>query len=371
MSTLYNKHSPQIFNDVVGQKMAITVLKAIIHDASKINGIIFSGIHGIGKTLLARIFARAINCTEKNQPCNKCKSCVSLLQKHSDVLEIDGATYTGVDNIRQVLEDTNYLPIEHKYKIYIIDEVHMLSRSAFDALLMTLHEPPEYVKFIFATTRPDKLPDTFVSRCTSLPLNNVGEIDIVGNLQRICQLENITINVEVLKIIANAAEFSVRSSISLLELIILIDVNIKTEEVLDYLKIFSIKDCVKIITLVLDGLPSEAISVWSQFKKKGYDEQTFFHQFVKVLSNLSLIKLDNPVENEEIYREILNKYNLSFNLLINFWEIIISQTEALYNGGYSLVETTIIMISLIEDRTDLVREAKKAFPTLFFYHNYH
>lgn len=370
MATLYNKYEPKNFCDVVGQEMTIKVLQALSKDVSKINGLILSGIHGVGKTLLAKIFSRAINCLEEHKPCNKCNNCLNFLNtsdngiQHHDFKEIDGATYTGVDNIREILEDVYTYPMEHKYKICIIDETHMLSRSALDALLITLQNPPEHFKFIFATTRPDKLPETFASRCIHLHLNSVGETDIINNLKRICEKEKVELKDDIFKTVADASNFSVRRSISLLELLLLIDINITPEETLDYLKIFSISDCIKIMTMILDGLPGEAISLWSKFKKKGYDEKTFFHKFIKILINLSLVKLDKPVENEQIYKDLLNKYNISFNLLINFWEIIISQSEALYNGGYSTVETTIIMISLIEDRTDLIREVKRSFPTL-------
>lgn len=366
MSNLYNTYSPKTFEQVIGQNMAVKVLKAIAIGASVPNGILLTGIHGVGKTLLARIFAQAINCESIDKPCLSCSACLLCQNGSQDIIEIDGATYTGIDNIRKVIENANYRPMQLAYKVYIIDEIHMLSRSAFDALLMTLQEPPEFVRFVFATTRPDKLPDTFLSRCLCIHLNRIGQLDIGNFLQEICVREQATLSPDIVKVISEVCGGSVRRAISLLELILVInkEKTIEYNEIFDYLKVFSTDVCLEILELTLQGKPQEAIQHWRKLYEKGYDEKSFLHRLSGILTNLSLVKLGEKIEENEKYLTILTKYEISFNLLINLWEIIISQTEAMYNGCGSLIETTIIMASLIEDKTDLSTEAKRIFQNL-------
>ena len=368
MSNLYNKYSPIGFDGVIGQEMSIKVLKTISNRANIPNGILLTGIHGVGKTLLARIFAQAINCENHNKPCNNCNSCEKIINKSNDIIEIDGATYTGVENIRKIIDTASYVPMDLKYKVYIIDEVHMLSRSAFDALLMTLQEPPKFVKFIFATTRPDKLPDTFLSRCLCIHLNRISEEDIYSFLQNITKAENQEMDREILETISEVCSGSVRRAMSLLELILILneekqfeEQKLKLDDVLDYLKVFSTDVCLEIFTFVLDGNPQKAIDRWRTLYKKGYDEKSFLHRFSNILTNLSLLKLNENIKEKEKYTKLMEKFDISFNLLIHFWEIIIGQTEAMYNGCGSLIETTIIMLSLVEEKTNVNSEIKKIF----------
>jgi DNA polymerase-3 subunit gamma/tau len=367
VSSFYNKYVPKTFSEVYDQDITVLILKNIIKKQEIPNGIIFNGIHGVGKTLLAKIFAKAINCMNSNEekPCLSCEMCINIDNGCEDIIEIDGATYTGIDNIRKIIDDTMYVPMTLKYKIYIIDEVHMLSRSAFDALLMILHEPPSYIKFLFATTKLEKLPDTFLSRCLTLPLSRVSNSKMLEILKNIINSEENDLDDEILALILKISSGSVRSALSILELILLFKES--TNEPLDlnkisnYLKIFSSQNCIEILKLILNGNPKEAINYWRDLYNKGYDEKTFLHSMSNLLTNLSLVKLGEKVEDEEIYKDILNSYNISFQLLINFWEILLAQTEVMYSGFGSIIESTILMISLIEDKTQLTHEAKRVF----------
>lgn len=215
---LARKYRPQNFEDVVGQEH---VLKAVAHsiDAGRTHhAYLLTGTRGIGKTTIARIFAKALQCQQgvSSHPCGVCDACVSITDgSFPDVIEIDAASQTKVDDTRQLLENTQYPPINARYKIYIIDEVHMLTTSSFNALLKTLEEPPAYVKFILATTDPHKIPTTVLSRCLQFQLRALNLDEIQGQLTRICQKENITYENEALLALARAARGSMRDALSL------------------------------------------------------------------------------------------------------------------------------------------------------------
>jgi DNA polymerase-3 subunit gamma/tau len=212
---------PQLFRDVLGQEAIVTTLKNAIKNLRLAHAYLFCGSRGTGKTTLARIFAKAINCqnpTADLEPCNECSSCKEITGGHSlDVLEIDGASHRGIDDIRQINETVGYATASGKYKIYIIDEVHMLTKEAFNALLKTLEEPPPKVKFFFATTEPHKVPTTILSRCQRFNLNRIPTENIVGKLQRITKDMGTSIDEEALRLIAERAEGGLRDAESLLD----------------------------------------------------------------------------------------------------------------------------------------------------------
>ena len=221
--SLYRKYRPQNFASVVGQKSAVEVLTNSITKSRIGHAYLFSGSRGCGKTSVARIFAKALNCLEPDgfEPCGKCRNCEAVTAGESlDVIEIDGASNNGVENIRGLKENVTLAPFSSKYKVYIIDEVHMLSQGAFNALLKTLEEPPEYVVFILATTEPHKVPVTIRSRCQHIPFHSITPEDIFSRLEYVCGQEGINAEHEALWEIARQADGALRDALSLLEQVI-------------------------------------------------------------------------------------------------------------------------------------------------------
>ncbi|MBR1657857.1 MAG: DNA polymerase III subunit gamma/tau [Synergistaceae bacterium] len=218
--SLYRKYRPQNFASVVGQKSAVDILSRSIERNRVGHAYLFSGSRGCGKTSVARIFAKALNCLspEGFEPCGKCRNCLDITAGDSlDVIEIDGASNNGVENIRGLKENVTLAPFNSRYKIYIIDEVHMLSQGAFNALLKTLEEPPEHVIFIMATTEPHKVPVTIRSRCQHIPFRSITPDDIFSRLEYVCQSENINAEPEALREISRQSEGALRDALSLLE----------------------------------------------------------------------------------------------------------------------------------------------------------
>ena len=221
--SLYRKYRPQDFASVVGQKAAVEVLTSSITKGRVGHAYLFSGSRGCGKTSIARIFAKALNCTNRQgyEPCGKCSNCEAITAGESlDVIEIDGASNNGVENIRGLRENVTLSPFSSKYKVYIIDEVHMLSQGAFNALLKTLEEPPEYVVFILATTEPHKVPVTIRSRCQHIPFHSISPEDVYARLNFVCESEGVKAESEALYELARQADGALRDGLSLLEQVI-------------------------------------------------------------------------------------------------------------------------------------------------------
>lgn len=221
--SLFNKYRPQTFGDLTGQKSAVEIITNAIMKNSVSHAYLFSGSRGCGKTSAARILAKALNCRNPSgyEPCGKCTNCTAIAAGESlDVSEIDGASNNGVENIRSLKENVTLAPFNSRWKIYIIDEVHMLSTGAFNALLKTLEEPPEYVIFIMATTEPQKVPVTIRSRCQHIPFHSIQPEDIYSRLEYVCECEKVHAESEALWEISRQADGALRDALSLLEQVI-------------------------------------------------------------------------------------------------------------------------------------------------------
>jgi len=298
---LARKWRPQLFEEVVGQKHVVKTLQNAISSNRIAHAFLFSGQRGVGKTSIARILAKALNCQEgpTPQPCGQCTSCKEIAEGNSiDVLEIDGASNTGVDDIRELRESVKYVPSGNRYKIYIIDEVHMLSNNAFNALLKTLEEPPAHVIFMFATTEPQKIPTTVLSRCQRFDLRRISLEAIVKQLSEITSKENITISEQGLKWLAREAEGSMRDAQSILDRVIsYAGKQINDEDIAEVLGIVDKSLLVRTSRAILDKDAKGCLDIVNDLFHFGYDTRQFYQAFLEHLRNLIIVKISkNPAQ---------------------------------------------------------------------------
>lgn len=296
---LARKYRPQSFGEVLGQEAIVTTLKNAIKMGRLAHAYLFCGSRGTGKTTLARVFAKALNCqqpTADGEPCNACSTCREIGTGNSlDVLEIDGASHRGIDDIRQINETVGYASSSGKYKIYIIDEVHMLTKEAFNALLKTLEEPPPKVVFIFATTEPHKVLPTILSRCQRFNLSRIPLDNIIQKLKRIAKEQKIDIDDEAIHLLAQRAEGGLRDAESLFDQIIAFhDKKITAETVADVLGIMPKDTLFAIDSAGKEGRLSAAFEISHQIFSEGKDVIQFVESMADHFRTLLLIKLSGP-----------------------------------------------------------------------------
>lgn len=309
---LARRWRPQVFEDLIGQEGIAKILKNAISFDKLAHAYIFSGPRGVGKTTTARILAKALNC-EKGptpDPCGACRFCKDITEGTSmDVLEIDGASNTGVDNIRDLRERVRYAPSEGRYKVYIIDEAHMLSTSAFNALLKTLEEPPPHVIFILATTEPKKIPITVLSRCQHLPFKRISKQKIKERLRFICNSDQISITDSALELIARAGDGSMRDALTILDQVTSFSEDVTEVELQDLLGFTGIEVLSKLTEAVINGDNSTIISIISDLSNSGNDMKVIIKDLLQFIRNLLIAKIVQETENvldlsEEEFRAI-------------------------------------------------------------------
>ncbi len=312
---LYRKYRPSNFDEIVGQKYAISMLKnAIINDKIS-HAYIFTGPRGTGKTSTAKVFAKTVNCEhlKDGNPCNSCDSCKHI-NENADIIEIDAASNNGVDEIRELINNVKVSPSYSKFKVYIIDEVHMLSASAFNALLLTLEEPPAHVIFILATTNIENVPITILSRCQRYDFKQISNDDIENHLKYVCEQENIEISDDALKEISYLSDGGLRDALSILNQLSTSNSSISLETVLESYGSVSMIQIKNIIQYFLDNDFTNLKSKFTELSQGAVDYKTFIKKMIDELF-IKAIDYKNDL-NDEKY-SVLKKIIFELNDLIN------------------------------------------------------
>ena len=335
------KYRPSSFDELIGQDLVAETIINSIKSKKVPNAYLFTGIRGVGKTTIARIVAKSLNCLNgiENICKDKCQNCLSITNSnHIDVLEMDAASKTGVDDVRDLIEFSRYGPTSSNYKIFIIDEVHMLSKQAFNALLKTLEEPPEYLKFIFATTEIKKIPVTVVSRCQRFDLSRIKSSELFKFLKKIKEIENGKVSDEALKLIVKLSEGSVRDALSLLDRALLtlnkedeFDLN-SAKKVFGY---FDKSQLIEMFELILQGKEKRVIEIYRKIYDQGIEPKVFINDFLELIyyfKNINSLTQEstNFSLNDEQFskiKEISN--NVDNEVLILFWQFTIKTLEEL------------------------------------------
>ncbi|MBB3262514.1 DNA polymerase-3 subunit gamma/tau [Azospirillum sp. OGB3] len=297
---LARKYRPKSFAELIGQDALVRTLTNAIHSGRIAQAFMLTGVRGVGKTTTARIIARALNCTGPDgtggptvTPCGVCDNCCAIAEdRHVDVMEMDAASHTGVDDIREIIDGVRYAPVSARYKLYIIDEVHMLSKSAFNALLKTLEEPPAHVKFVFATTEIRKVPVTVLSRCQRFDLRRVDAQVLKEHFTRITGLEGAEIEPDAAALIARAADGSVRDGLSLLDQAIALAAGTVTaQQVRDMLGLADRSKVIDLFEAAVSAKPAEAMDLLSDLHRVGADPVVILQDLLDLVHNLTRLKV--------------------------------------------------------------------------------
>lgn len=357
------KYRPKNFKELIGQDIMVETIINSIKLNKLPNAYLLTGIRGIGKTTTARLIAKGINCTKNfilGEKCNSGEFChceeISM-SKHLDVLEMDAASRTGIDDIRELIESSKYKPTSANYKIIILDEVHMLSKQAFNGLLKTLEEPPPYLKFIFVTTEVKKIPVTIVSRCQRFDLHRVPVRDLLVNLKKILKIENGEISDGALILIAKAAEGSVRDSLSLLDRT-LVSQNIEGKEIDESFvrKMLGIADRSKILNLlesIFQGEQKKSITQLREMINEGIEPANFLNDLLEIIyfiqQKKSIGDLDFDLSISESEQEIIGKISNDINMatLIVFWQLILKVLDELPIVSNSILSLEMLVVRLV------------------------
>ena len=366
------KYRPQIFDDLIGQDVVADTIKNSIKSNKVPNAYLFTGIRGIGKTTTARIVAKSLNCLNGIEKLCKEKLCINCEaitnSNHIDVLEMDAASKTGVDDVRDLIEFSRYGPTSSKYKIFIIDEVHMLSKQAFNALLKTLEEPPEYLKFIFATTEIKKIPITVVSRCQRFDLSRIKSSELFNFLKDIKDRENGNVSDEAIKLIVKISEGSVRDALSLLDRGLLsleaegeLDLN-KAQKVFGY---FDKSQLIDLFRFILEGNRNRVIESYRRIYDQGVDPKVFINDFLELVyyfKNIDSLTLEstNFSLNDYEFSKIkeLSKM-IDDKVLLLFWQFtikILDELDIVSNPNLSIEMFLVRLMHLSHSKNNQITQ---------------
>lgn len=358
---LARKYRPRTFADLIGQDALIRVLTNGIEQNRLPHAFILTGVRGVGKTTTARIIARALNCIGPDgkgsptpDPCGLCEHCRSISEdRHIDVIEMDAASHTGVDDIREITEASRYKAVSARYKVYIIDEVHMLTKHAFNALLKTLEEPPLHVKFIFATTEINRVPDTILSRCMRFDLRRIDLPTLKRHLQKVTESEGLTIEEMGLDLLARAADGSVRDALSLLDqAIALSPQHIQGEAVRQMLDLVDRGPLLALFKAAIEGKAAEALLLFHEQYQKGAEPLAILHDLLDYTHALHLIKvgaaggeqLGLSQEQRQETKELAEQ--LSVPVLTRIWQVLLKGIEEVNLAPFASQAIEMILIRL-------------------------
>ena len=359
------KYRPQEFKDLIGQEVMAQTITNAIKLGKTPNAYLLTGIRGVGKTTTARLIAKALNCEKNNDPkinCSGekfCPTCQEIINSnHIDILEMDAASKTGIDDVRELIENSKYSPTSAKFKIFIIDEVHMLSKQAFNGLLKTLEEPPPSLKFILATTEVRKIPVTILSRCQRFDLKRVSVEQLCQHLKKIADKEKGKISEDAIKLIARTSEGSVRDSISLLDRALIsqsINENKQIEEP-DVRKMLGLADKSKVITLfkeVLSGNEKNASNILNELINDGLDAKNFLNDILEVLylfsRRISLGPIEKDMSVSEAEVQMIDQYskNIDMQDIGLFWQLTIKTIDDLRIVGNENLTLEMYIMQLV------------------------
>tara|TARA_B100000965_G_scaffold195369_1_gene163253 strand:- start:973 stop:2658 length:1686 start_codon:yes stop_codon:yes gene_type:complete len=373
------KYRPQEFKDLIGQEVMAQTITNAIKLGKTPNAYLLTGIRGVGKTTTARLIAKALNCQSNQDDKIKCSTdkfcatCEEIINSnHIDILEMDAASKTGIDDVRELIENSKYSPTSAKYKIFIIDEVHMLSKQAFNGLLKTLEEPPPSLKFILATTEVRKIPVTILSRCQRFDLKRVNVDELCNHLKSISKKENGKISEDAIRLISRTSEGSVRDAISLLDRALVSQSLVKNESIeeKDVREMLGIADRSKILTLfkeILNGNEKNALTNLKDLINDGIDAKNFLNDILEVLFlfsrriNLGPIEKDMTVSETEV--QLVDKYskNIDMQDIGLFWQLTIKTIDDLRIVGNENLALEMFVMQLvhlkdIEKKKELVKD---------------
>ena len=365
------KYRPRTFAELVGQKYIIKTLENALNTNNLHNGFLFTGTRGVGKTTIARILAKSMNCDQgiSSKPCGVCNTCLDIDKGESiDLIELDAASHTGIDNMRDILENTHYLPTKNRYKIYLIDEVHMLSKSSFNALLKTLEEPPKHVKFLFATTDHQKLPITILSRCLQFTLNTLSDTEILKQLEHIMQAEKLKYEKNALAQIAHFGNGSMRDAISLLDQSITYsNGEITTKNIKDMLALVSNEDIITLTKHLFAKDPVAVIGFIKNLVYKGENLSNALKDLISMFHQITLVKImPSNTKTDDNIKKLANQIS-NYDLQL-FYQIAINGSKDLIyapSEQIGLEMTLLRMIAFHSDNLTFTEKIKDQEPKVF------